>query len=75
MRQLIKDKLAGRTQRWLCGQIGMGDVELSNSINGYRKFKFEEFEAVKTALGIEESDLEEIDLEAHVQPKEENQTS
>lgn len=70
MRQLIKDKLAGRTQRWLCGQTGMGDVELSNSINGYRKFKFEEFEQVKTALGIEDDDLAEVDLEAHVLPPE-----
>lgn len=60
MKEIILKKLDGRTQRWLGSQVGMTDVDLSNSINGYRRFKLYEFERVCTVLGITESEAEEI---------------
>lgn len=66
---LVKNRLGGRKQSWLCKQVGLTPVELSNAINGYRKFKFEEFERIKIALDITEEDIATIAIEDYVAPQ------
>ncbi len=55
----IKEKLSKlsktdglkRTQRWLAGQTGLGEVELSNKINGNADFTQPELDEINNTLG------------------------
>lgn len=57
IKQLVKQKLGGRTQRWLGSQMGITDVMLSESINGFRKFKSEELSKLMEVLDISEAEI------------------
>lgn len=57
MKQFIKEKLAGRTQRWLCHKILMNEVDFSNSVNGYRAFKKHEWDRIVECLQLTQEDL------------------
>ncbi len=70
MKKLIKDKLQGRTQRWLCVQVGMTDVEMSNAINEYRAFRKSEFDRIKATLNISKKEVEDYGLGDYVFMKE-----
>lgn len=60
MKELIKRKLAGRTQRWLCTMVGMTDVELSNSLSGFRDFKPEEISKICRVLSISKKEINDL---------------
>ncbi len=57
MKELIKQKLDGRSQRWLCLQVQMTDVDMSNSLNGIRKFKEDELDRISKVLKIPRKSL------------------
>ena len=59
MKQFLKEKLNGRTQRWLCEKTGIGEVDFSNSLNGkHRQFRKFEWDKIVEALGISDEDLQ-----------------
>lgn len=43
-------KAAGKSQRWLAGQIGMKEADLSKSLNNQRKFTRDEFGRIEATL-------------------------
>lgn len=48
----IRDSLDGRTQRWLSKKVSIPEVELSNKINGFKKFEEEDLVKIAESLKI-----------------------
>ena len=51
--QQIKDKMDGRTQRWLSQKTGISEDKLSNKLTGITAFTEEDVKVINDALGAD----------------------
>lgn len=66
MKQFLKEKLDGRTQRWLCSRIGMNEVDFTNSVWGiHRQFRDWEWQKISDVLGLTEADQSHPDVQSY----------
>jgi hypothetical protein len=53
LEQRIKDKMDGRTQRWLSQKTGISEDKLSNKFTGITAFTEDDIKVINEALGAD----------------------